>query len=108
MFAFEQTSGYWDIDNITLWDLNTKQKIFRNGDFESGSLSPDYSQCQSSGYISNTTQLGGTYGYSDGTNGQFGYLMQNVLINVGTLYSLEFYLQNRNGSGSNYMVLVGN
>jgi hypothetical protein len=40
MFAFEQTSGYWDIDNITLWDLNANQDIFRNGDFESGSLSP--------------------------------------------------------------------
>lgn len=107
IFAFQQTIGYWDIDNITLWDYQANQNIFRNGDFESGSLSPDYTQCQSVGYISNSSEFDGRYCYSDRTSGQFGYLMQNVSTTVGSYHFLEFYLQNRNGSGSSYMVLLG-
>ncbi len=107
IFAFQQTSGDWNLDNITLFDMNGYQHVFQNGDFESGSLTPDYSQCQSSGYIDNSSQFSGNYCYSDNTSGQFGYLMQNVSTNVGIWYYIEFYLQNINGPGSSFMVLVG-
>ncbi|CAF3777015.1 unnamed protein product [Rotaria socialis] len=73
MFGFQHNSGYWDLDNIELWDLTTFQNIFQDGGFNSGSLSPNYGQCQSSGNISNVNPFNGTYCYSDGTTGQFGY-----------------------------------
>ena len=106
-FAFQQAVGYWDIDNITLSTFNSSQNLFRNGDFEIGTLSSDYSQCQSTGFISNTSQLGGQYCYSDNTTGHFGYLMQNVSTSAGSSYALSFYLQNRNGANSRFVVLVG-
>lgn len=107
IFAFEQTSGYWDIDNITLWDIAANQEIFQNGDFESGSLIPHYTTCQSSGFISNTSQFNGSYCFSDHTTGQYGYLMQTIPTNITAWYIVLFYLQNRNGPGSNYAILLG-
>jgi hypothetical protein len=107
IFAFQQTSGDWNLDNIILSNTSGYQNIFQNGDFESGSLTPDYSQCQSSGYIDDSSQFSGSYCYSDNTSGQFGYLMQNVSTDVGTWYFIEFFLQNINGPGSSFMVLIG-
>ena len=107
IFAFQQSSGYWDIDNITLWNSTFNQNLFQNGDFETGSLSPNYQQCQSAGNISNSSQLNGRYCYSDGTQGQFGFLMQNVSTFPGLMYYLSFYIQNRNGLNSSFMILLG-
>ena len=108
IFAFQQASGYWDIDDITLWDSNGITFIFQNGDFESGSLVPDYQQCQSRGNISNNHQFHGQYCYSDGTQGQFGYLMQRVSVTGGARYYLKFFVQNRNGLNSGLAILLAN
>lgn len=106
-FAFQQTYGYWDIDNIILWDERILQNRFRNGDFESGSLLPYYRQCRSAGSISTDSPFNSRYHYTDSTRSRFGFLMQNVSIIAGLRYSLSFDLQNRGGSNSTFMVLVG-
>ena len=107
IFAFQQSSGYWDIDNIILWDSNSSQNLFSNGDFETASLAPSYRQCQSTGTISNSSQLNGQYCYSDGTQGQFGYLLQTVSTRSRSWYHLDFYLQNRGGSSASFALLLG-
>lgn len=106
IFAFQQISGFWNIDNITLFDKETKENIFHDGDFESGFLSPNYRQCRSKGNISKTNPFNGRYSYFDGTREKFGYLMQKVTTTVGTLYDLSFYLGNRYASNSRFMVLL--
>jgi hypothetical protein len=107
VFAFQQSSGYWDIDDIILRNPNSSQNLFQNGNFETGSLSPNYQQCQSIGNISNGSQFTGQYSYSDGTQGHFGFLMQNVTTIPGSWYLLDFYLQNRGGSNASFAVLRG-
>lgn len=106
IFGFQQTSGFWNIDNITLFDMNTTKNLFSNGDFESGSLLPNYRQCHSIGNISATSRFYGRYSYSDGTQGQYGYLMQKVSFTVRTLYNLSFYLDNRYASRGHFVVLL--
>ena len=107
VFAFQQTVGYWDMDNIILWDHQTLENRFRNGDFESASLSPAYSQCQSTGNVNDSRPFNGRYHYSDRTQRQFGYLMQNVSITAGSWYSFSFDLQNTIGLNSSFMILLG-
>ena len=107
IFAFQQTMGFWDIDNIKLSNSTFTLNVFQDGGFESGSLVPNYRQCQSVGNVSNSTQFSGRYCYSDRTQGQFGYLMQNVSTTVGSQYYLQFYLQNRGGSNGSFAVLLG-
>lgn len=106
IFAFQQSSGYWDIDNITLSNSNSTQNLFQNGDFETGSLSPHYRQCQSTGNINNRNQFDGRYCYSDGTQGQYGFLIQSISTSPGIRYYLEFFLRNRGGSDSSFAVLI--
>ena len=107
IFAFQQTSGYWDLDNIELMS-HSNINIFRNGAFETGSLLTYYSQCQSTGQIQSANSSNGGYYYSDGIQGRFGYLAQVVSIRIKSQYCLSFDLQNRNGTGGSFMVLLGN
>ncbi len=99
-FSFYSQTGsyYWHLDNISVIDTNAyNSEMLTNGDFENGTLAGWQQLCtqncsSSSGILTNSTCLGGSYCYKDACRYGYDYLQQTFPVTSGHIYTLSFWL----------------
>jgi hypothetical protein len=107
-FQFRNDPNYWYMDDVSV--SNETTELLVNGDFESGSLSPDWTtstpngQCSGStgAYLVSSSCRSGSYCLSDGCCGCSDQVSQSFAVTTGQIYFISFWLQLSVVGGSSY------
>jgi hypothetical protein len=112
-FAFRQDPSYWAIDDISVIDETSGIEVLQNGNFENAIFAP-FSYCDQSGsnitfstYSSgNQFPNSGSYAFIDYTANAPDYISQMLIMTIGQVYNVTFWLQNGGGPSNSFMVMM--
>jgi hypothetical protein len=109
-FAFRQDPAYWVIDDISVQDETSGIEVLQNGDFEDETFAP-FSYCNQQGVNVAIPPPGnqshaGSYAFVDFTPYTPDYISQMLILTIGRVYNVTFWLLNADGPPNSFMVMM--
>jgi len=109
-FAFRQDPAYWAIDDISMKDEISGIEVLQNGDFENETFAP-FSYCNQQGVNVAISSPGnqshtGSYAFVDFTPYAPDYISQMLILTIGQVYNVSFWLLNAGGPPNSFMVMM--
>ncbi|UJR24283.1 hypothetical protein I4U23_027250 [Adineta vaga] len=113
-FQFRHDPGLWYLDDVSVFD-GTNEKIV-NGDFETGSLSPQWTKsapngsctCCITARVDNITggvvPKSGSQYVIDGSNNCISQISQSFTVTLGQVYTISFWLRDGGGIGQKVFI----
>jgi hypothetical protein len=109
-FAFRQDPAYWAIDDISVRNKISGIEVLQNGDFENETFAP-FSYCNQQGVNVVVLPPGnqshsGSYAFVDPTPYAPDYISQMLILTIGQVYNVTFWVLNAGGPPNSFMVMM--
>jgi hypothetical protein len=109
-FAFRQDPACWAIDDISVKDEISGIEVLQNGDFENETFAP-FSYCNQQGVNVAIPSPGnqshaGLYAFVDCIPYAPDYISQMLILTIGRVYNVTFWLLNADGPPNSFMVMM--
>jgi hypothetical protein len=109
-FAFRQDPAYWAIDDISVRNEISGVEVLQNGDFENETFAP-FSYCNQQGVNIVIPPPGnqshaGSFAFVDPTAYAPDYISQMLILTIGQVYNVTFWLLNAGGPPNSFMAMM--